>query len=322
MLSITASPDDLAQVLSDELDGTVQEVTLLPDSAAHRMYSALWDQPDGPVPIVVRFFSGPRANEDARLEACALRDLYRAGYPVPECYAVEANDHLAGAPFIVMQRLPGRSLATFALDQPDQTEYWLERASTLLLKLHGLNWRNAFDTFQPALDALEFADRQIKWWGRQAQVVGAADAEEGFSWLRANLYRTRRSQDASLTHRDFHPGNVLATGEQIVGVLDWGELALADPAVDVAWTRMLLSTEVSPELGDMFTEFYYRRSPAVAETLPFWEVFAACKRLTSISRWSNSTSENRNGSAPSFRSGLRESVRDFMCQRLIGDEMD
>src|SRR5262245_17380261 len=132
MFIVNTSPDDLAQVLSDELDGSVQEVTLLPTGMAHRMYSALWEQPDGAVPIVVRFFTGPCAADHARVEASALRDLHRAGYPVPECYALELNDHLAGAPFIIMQHLPGESLATVALDQPQRVPYWLDRALTLL----------------------------------------------------------------------------------------------------------------------------------------------------------------------------------------------
>jgi aminoglycoside phosphotransferase (APT) family kinase protein len=324
MLLTNTSPDDLAQVLSDELDGTVQELTLLPDSMAHRMYSALWEQPDGPVPIVVRFFSGPRAEDDARVEAGALRDLCRAGYPVPECYALECDDHPAGAPFIVMQRLPGESLATAALDQPERIADWLEQASILLFKLHSLSWHNTFDLFKPALDPLDFAERQIKWWGRQAQVVGAEDAEEGFSWLRANLYRARRSSGSSLIHRDFHPGNLLVDVGGITGVVDWGELTLGDPAVDVAWTRMILSTEVSAELGDEFAEAYYRRNPAVAETLSFWEVFSACKRQTRIAWLSDASRANGHhyGSRPVFRPNLQNALRDFMRQRLTEDDLD
>ncbi len=324
MLITNTSPDDLALVLSEELEGTVQEVTLLPYSMAHRMYSALWEQPDGPVPIVVRFFSGPRADEDARIEAGALRDLYQAGYPVPECYTVEVDARRAGAPFIVMQCLPGASLATLALEQPERVLYWLERAASLLLRLHGINWHNAFDAFHPALDPLDFAERQIKWWGRQAQVVGAEDAAEGFNWLRGNLYRARRSERTSLVHRDFHPGNLLVAGEQITGVVDWGELTLADPAVDVAWTRMILSTEISPELGDRFIDAYYHRNSSEAQTLSFWEVFAACKRLIGIARLGNPDISNghRNVSKPPIRPELRGAVQYFMRQRLTDDEND
>lgn len=64
----------------------------------------------------------------------------------------------------------------------------------MLLKLHGLKWQNSFDTFQPALSALDFAERQIKWWSRQAEVVGAEEASEGFHWLKTNLYLARRTK--------------------------------------------------------------------------------------------------------------------------------
>ncbi len=308
-MTTDVSYDDLAHVLSEELNGTVQEVTSLPYGLAHRMYAAQWEQPDGLLPIIIRFFAGPRADENARAEEAALRDLFRAGYPVPEIYVTELDNHRAGAPFIVMQRLPGKPLSVLALEQPDQIPYWLERAASLLLKLHGLNWQQSFDPFHPALEALDYAERQVKWWSRQAQTMGGKAAEEGFNWLRSNVYKTRYAQGPRLVHRDFHLGNLLADGDRITGVVDWGELAIADPSVDVAWTRTILSTEASPELGDHFVEAYYLRNPAIGETLAFWEVFAACKRLTGIARQSQKTASSE----------VHKALCDFIYRRLTDE---
>jgi hypothetical protein len=93
--------------------------------------------------------------------------------------------------------------------------------------------------------------------------------------------------------------------------------------VDVAWTRTILSTEVNAEFGDTFAEGYYRRNPSVAETLSFWEVFSACKRLTSLAKLNDPSSNgHKNGSRPSPRPGLLDALRDFMRQRLTDEDSD
>lgn len=43
-------------------------------------------------------------------------------------------------------------------------------------------------------------------------------------------------------HADLHPRNVLVSMGRLVGVLDWGDLAVGDPAVDLAAAWMLLPT--------------------------------------------------------------------------------
>jgi len=311
----------LAQIVSEQLDGTVQDVVLLHQRAAHRMYAACWDQPDGLTPIVIRFFLGSRGDEEARIESNALRGLYRAGYPVPEVYLTIADARLAGAPFLVMEHIPGQPLGKVALADRARIPYWLDQASNLLLKLHGLKWQNSFDTFQPALSALDFAERQIKWWSRQAEVVGAEEASAGFHWLKTNLYLARRTKSPALIHRDFHPNNVLVDGDRIAGVVDWGELTIADPAVDVAWTEMILHTEVSRDLGDQFKEAYRRRNPEIDQSLPFWEVFAACKRLTIMARIQQATTETPDEvSTPPVRLEVARAVVDFMQERLTEED--
>src|SRR4051812_29457489 len=110
MIPTIVSNDALTQVLSEQLDNLVYDIAPVPHKTAHRMYAAQLVQPEGPVPILIRFFHGFRCDEEARTEAVALRDLCRLGYPVPELYLHVENNKLAGAPFIVMQHLPGDPL--------------------------------------------------------------------------------------------------------------------------------------------------------------------------------------------------------------------
>jgi aminoglycoside phosphotransferase (APT) family kinase protein len=321
MLSTMLVPEHLPLLLSEQLEGEVHDLAPLLTGAAHRMYSALWNQHEGSLPIIIRFFPGSRGAEEAKVEANALRELFRAGYPVPECYLLIEDDHTAGAPFIVIQYLPGEPLGAVAIAQPERVNYWLDKASALLLRLHGLRWQDSFDPFQPALAPLDFAERQLKLLVARARTASADDALAGLGWLRANIHYARRARRTSLIHRDFHPDNLLVKDNAIISVLDWGELTIADPAVDVGWSRMVLATEVDPRLGDTFAEAYKRRSPEVGETLDFWEVFAACKRLTALAlHRSTGGAVPLAGNTPPVKPEVVEAVRTFMYQRLTDEE--
>jgi aminoglycoside phosphotransferase (APT) family kinase protein len=50
----------------------------------------------------------------------------------------------------------------------------------------------------------------------------------------------------SVVHMDFHPLNVMTDGRGITGVLDWANVALGDPRVDLARTVTLLRLAPAP----------------------------------------------------------------------------
>ena len=319
----TIIPTDIAGIISEQLDSPIEDVVAIQRTATRKLYHATWQTHEGPLPIVIRFYQGARCEESARVEAAALRSLLNAGYPVPELYLSEDHSHIAGAPFIVTQRLPGRTLSEIATEEPDSIPYWIDQASSLLLRLHTTQWQDSFDFFQPTMGVLEFAERQVKWWSIQAQKINVSDAQAGFDWLKSNVYRARECTQQALVHRNFHPNNLLSDGLHITGVLDWDELTIADPAADVAWSRMVLETEVSPQLGDSFSDSYQRRHPEVAATQPFWEVFAACKRLTTLTALQRTVDEcgtdDVYGLRPSPQPTI-EAEQTFMYKRLVYDD--
>lgn len=316
MSAIPGTAEYVASVLPDYIGGTIQDVSPFEGQNSHSMYAMQWTTADGTTPLVLRLYQGAHRDAEFRTEAGGLRDLYRLSYPVPEMFTTVEDENVLGAPFILMERLPGEPLGKVVLGQPERIPQWIEKVASLLLRLHRLDWHKAFDSevFDFGTDPLEYADRQVKWWTRRAATVHAERAVEGFVWLRSNIYRTRRATDLSLVHRDFHPNNLMANGERVTGVLDWGELAIADPAVDVGWTRMILASELNPICADGFTTSYCRHNPEIRDTLTFWEVFAACKRLTTFAglRCTDSGSN--------IDPNVEQRVHEFMCQRLTDED--
>jgi len=43
--------------------------------------------------------------------------------------------------------------------------------------------------------------------------------------------------DPRLVHGDLGPQHILVLGEEVTGVIDWGDCCVGDPALDLAWTR-------------------------------------------------------------------------------------
>jgi aminoglycoside phosphotransferase (APT) family kinase protein len=144
---------------------------------------------------------------------------------------------------------------------------------------------------------------------------------DGFRWLKVNMYRARECHARTLVHRDFHPNNLLALGDRITGVVDWAGVTIADPAIDVAWSRMILETEVSKDVADQFNEYYWRRQPEVRHTQAFWEVFSACKRLTTIATIRHAANQHvQRESLPPLNPQAMQAVESFMRARLTDEE--
>src|SRR5436190_16818128 len=131
MSAVTLVKDNLGNILSDQLGGSFEDVNPFQGKCAHTMYTAQWTQPDSVLPVLVRLYHGPRREEECRLEADALRDLYIQGYPVPELFLHSEDESVLGAPFIVMERLTGEPLGSIAHADPARIPFWVEKASTL-----------------------------------------------------------------------------------------------------------------------------------------------------------------------------------------------
>jgi aminoglycoside phosphotransferase (APT) family kinase protein len=79
--------------------------------------------------------------------------------------------------------------------------------------------------------------RRFDWLCERAEQVPWV--RPGIDWLRR--HRPPGPERPSVCHCDYHPFNVMVDQGEITGVVDWGGLALADPAYDVGNTIVLLT---------------------------------------------------------------------------------
>jgi len=221
----------------------------------------------------------------------AVADL---GYPAPRVWLAVMDPGLVGGPFLVMERLPGvvlprarplgmaavlveHQLRLHALD-PEPVLRALDQEGA---KAGRPSVSRAAATFDGYLDQFE---RRVG----EASLAGLAPA---MAWLRA---RRPRPEPPVICHGDFHPQNILVQDGAVTGVVDWPNAIVAEPAFDVAATRVILrfvpvtlatmsrtmrslARVARPILAARYLAGYRRRRPLDADRLAYFEV-ASCMR--------------------------------------------
>jgi aminoglycoside phosphotransferase (APT) family kinase protein len=129
-------------------------------------------------------------------------------------------------------------------------------------------------------------------WTAESGLQGLAP---GVAWLVAN----RPTQvPPAICHGDLHPFNIMVDGNRITGVIDWGGLTIADPALDLGTTlgtTAALPLAVPRPLGPLiravlramaraFIRAYCRGNPLDAASLRYFQVWCCLRQLLWVGR--------------------------------------
>jgi aminoglycoside phosphotransferase (APT) family kinase protein len=169
----------------------------------------------------------------------ALRPHFPYG-PRPLCYCADLA--VLGAPFYVMERIPGiilrRNLPTDLELSPEDCRRLCTHLLDVLVALHGVDFRAAGlgDFGKPE----GYVRRQVQGWSgryRKARTDDAPDFETVMQWL---ADRTPPDSDQStLVHNDYKFDNIVLDAQaplKIIGVLDWEMATIGDPLMDLGNT--------------------------------------------------------------------------------------
>ena len=186
--------------------------------------------------LILRILAPHHAPARALREQLVQNTLASLGYPAPRVVCASADVSAFGGACLVMERLPGRALI----------EERLFNLGALLVdlqcRLHDLDASVLLDALRRAGPPLSAADLSFDAYLGQLESRVARGHLDGLApamrWLRSE--RPAEPARLAICHGDFHPHNVLSDGGRVTGVLDWPNALVADPAFDVASTRVIL----------------------------------------------------------------------------------
>mgnify|MGYP001818124532 CR=1 FL=1 len=253
-------------------------------------------------------FPADARDRQATFEATVQNHVASVGLAVPRVLLACEDPAPIGRPFLLMERVPGQMQLVAAL----AGKKVLRRIPELIVEALVRMPRQLADA-QRCLHALDAAPLRARLEeaglpstmytidGRHDDVQtrirnsGASDFEPLLEWL-AN-HPPPEPGTPVICHGDFNPPNVLTAEGQITGLIDWSGATLAEPAWEVANSRMplalnpfdvprlfaLIAGAVRRRAAQAYFDAYCEASPSDApldrERLAWYEVLVAMRML-------------------------------------------
>ena len=206
-----------------------------------------------------------KSAHDMGREYRVLSKLHSVYPPAPRPTVYCEDPAVIGAPFYLMERLPGivirKELPGPLAESPEQCRRLSLALVDNLAVLHGLDLNAAglADFGRPE----GYVRRQIEGWSqrwRDAQTEDVPAMNQAADWLAAEM---PTESGAALIHNDYKLDNILLDPgnlDHITGLLDWEMATVGDPLMD---------------LGTALSYWIEARDPAVFQQLRFSPTTAA-----------------------------------------------
>ncbi|WP_375002289.1 phosphotransferase family protein [Aeromicrobium sp. CTD01-1L150] len=173
---------------------------------------------------------------DMGREHRVITALADTAVPVPVTYGLCEDDSVIGAPFYVMERVPGTAFAQASqlIELGEvRTRTITERMISVLADLHAVDPESVGlgDFGRPD----GYLERQVRRWKKQLEASRSRELP-GMDELIARLDSSiPTGGEAAIVHGDYRLDNLLVDADdRITAVLDWEMSTLGDPLTDVA----------------------------------------------------------------------------------------
>jgi aminoglycoside phosphotransferase (APT) family kinase protein len=217
----------------------------------------------------------------AQGEFRTLSLLHKAGYPVPQVYALGEPAQAFGQPFIIMQCVQGGQYAYRFPKTPQEDQTPLRAFIALFRRLHTLVWRPLVenpDEMDPPNQPFFHFDHQLSIFSNYFSRADFSDLDPALSWLVEQRPRAA-CERASVIHYDFHPDNILEDKNGKLYVIDWTSAEISDYRFDLAWTLTLALAYRGDTFRKMILEEYQLQLGGQVPELNVFEAAAIVRRI-------------------------------------------
>ncbi|MFW9910698.1 MAG: phosphotransferase family protein, partial [Candidatus Thorarchaeota archaeon] len=234
--------------------------------------------------LVARVYPGSPGAYRANFEFDLLKAIHEIGFPVPRVLLVETESDTFEKPFIIMDRIVGKTMREIMLEgnEARQSEM-VDLFSRLFVEMHRLDWKQISMVPERYLQA----DPQSLFIEHLEGLRGHISRNNVdylvpiIDWLMENIQNID-SLGLSLLHRDFHPMNILIDSNGKPFVIDWTAAMIGDPRIDVAWSLLLAKLHFREGLENVFLRGYEKVLDARLKNMDFFMVDACIRRLSDI----------------------------------------
>lgn len=233
---------------------------------------------------VLRLMTGASL-DGAAGEYHMLKILHRAGYPVPQGFALGGEGDGLEKPFIIMARIKGKSFAARFPRSPEDDQQPLRDFVSLFRRLHTLAWQPFLDHEEGASsggeDPFFYFDREMAFYEPYISLPEMSGFREVLKWVFAQRERVP-CRRGSVIHQDYHPDNILEDEQGALVVIDWTGAKISDYRFDMAWTLTLMLCYGGQVRRRLVLDEYERQMGGVVPSLDVFEAVAIVRRIGSV----------------------------------------
>jgi aminoglycoside phosphotransferase (APT) family kinase protein len=262
-------------------------------------------------PLILRLSLANADPARVKLETVVQNTLADMGFPAPRVMLTESDPTILGGPFMVMARVPGKPLGhaiegfgagssfpkrlQLLLRLPAILAGLIEQWVEVQISLHQL----PAERLLQAVAAADIDARVVTFEGQLARFRTIVERhaltglEPALAWL--ENHRPTQAQ-AAICHGDFHPLNILADNGKPTGVIDWPNVVIAEPAMDVGsaisnisavplnlpWAMRVAAQAATGMALRRYVRAYRARRPLDEGALRYYQVFRAVAQLIPV----------------------------------------
>jgi aminoglycoside phosphotransferase (APT) family kinase protein len=174
-----------------------------------------------------------------------------------------------------------------ALRLPDDPNDYAAQLARMLARLHDLPLAGLPD------DLTDYNAREVAFLSAASPPHTMTSHRLGsMLWdsQRLELERVELA-DGVFLHGDYWPGNTLWSQQDLISVVDFEEVGVGDPALDVATAVVNLKLEPWPHVADRFVEVYRAETGRALDTLRLWKMTELRRSMPDIAAWLPSIAE-------------------------------
>lgn len=199
--------------------------------------------------IAAKVYRSGQPSRQVFLEAFTLAAVAEQGIPSPRVYGVETFN---GRTALLMDLVKGESLLDLMVRSPEKTQECIDKVVALQVAMHKVM-------------SSDFRPIKLVLTGNISVAPGLDDAERE----RLLSMISTLPDGFSVLHGDFHGGNILFDGSSYK-IIDWAEVAIGDPAADVARSCLDYHFHGRKDLSEIHLAKYCAATGIMEETVLAW----------------------------------------------------